>query len=68
MSVPRTLAHAAKTMRIVKQNLAWAIVYNLICIPLALSGWLTPWLAGLGMALSSLLVLANAARLSVTED
>ena len=36
-------------MRIVKQNLAWAAVYNLSCIPLALMGLLPPWLAGLGM-------------------
>jgi P-type Cu2+ transporter len=66
--IPLTLRVAAKTMRIVKQNLAWAIGYNLVCVPLALTGWLTPWLAGLGMALSSLLVLANAARLSTIRD
>jgi P-type Cu2+ transporter len=66
--IPLTLRVAAKTMRIVKQNFAWAVGYNLVCVPLALMGWLTPWLAGLGMALSSLLVLANAARLSVMEQ
>jgi P-type Cu2+ transporter len=66
--IPLTLRVAAKTMRIVRQNLMWAVGYNLVCVPLALMGWLTPWLAGLGMALSSLLVLANAARLSVIEQ
>ncbi len=55
---------ARRTMRIVKQNLAWAAAYNALCVPLALAGYLPAWLAGLGMALSSLLVLLNAARLS----
>jgi Cu2+-exporting ATPase len=58
------IAQAKKTMRIVKQNIGWAIAYNLICIPLAFIGVLSAWLAGLGMALSSLLVIANAMRLS----
>lgn len=55
---------AKKTMKIVKQNLVWAVVYNAICIPLAIAGLLPAWLAGLGMALSSLLVVSNALRLS----
>jgi Cu2+-exporting ATPase len=49
---------------VIRQNLGWAIGYNLVCIPLALAGWLPPWLAGLGMALSSLAVVLNAQRLS----
>ena len=48
----------------IRQNLAWAAVYNLACVPLALAGALPPWAAGLGMALSSLLVVGNALRLS----
>lgn len=60
-------ALARRTLAIVKQNLAWAAAYNALCVPLALVGYLPAWLAGLGMALSSLLVLANAARLS-SED
>ena len=55
---------ARRTMRVVRQNLLWAAVYNSACIPLALLGWLPPWAAGLGMALSSLLVIANSLRLS----
>ena len=55
---------ARQTMRVVRQNLLWAAVYNSACIPLALLGWLPPWAAGLGMALSSLLVIANSLRLS----
>jgi len=49
-------------MRIVRQNLAWAIAYNATCVPLALLGWFPPWAAGLGMATSSLVVVANALR------
>jgi Cu2+-exporting ATPase len=50
-------------MHIIRQNLAWAAVYNLVALPLAMAGWVTPWLASLGMALSSLLVVSNALRL-----
>ena len=64
LMLPVMLGQAKRTLRIVKQNLAWAAVYNAICVPLALAGWLPAWLAGLGMATSSLLVMANAARLS----
>ena len=53
-----------RTLRIVRQNLWWAAFYNAICVPLAWVGLLPPWLAGLGMALSSLLVVINALRLS----
>jgi Cu2+-exporting ATPase len=50
-------------MRVVRQNLAWAALYNAACIPLALAGLLPPWAAGLGMAGSSLFVVLNASRL-----
>jgi Cu2+-exporting ATPase len=53
---------AVRTLRIVRQNLVWALAYNAACIPLALVGWLPPWAAGLGMAGSSLLVVFNALR------
>jgi cation transport ATPase len=55
---------ARRTRRIVRQNLAWAAAYNGASVPLALSGHLPPWAAGLGMALSSLLVIGNALRLA----
>ncbi|WP_066339700.1 heavy metal translocating P-type ATPase [Azohydromonas lata] len=55
---------AAKAMSVVRQNIAWAALYNLACIPLALAGWLPPWAAGLGMAASSLLVVGNSLRLA----
>jgi Cu2+-exporting ATPase len=54
---------AVQAMRIVRQNLAWAAAYNVVAIPLAAFGWLNPWLAGIGMAGSSLLVVANSLRL-----
>jgi Cu2+-exporting ATPase len=50
----------------VKQNLLWAAVYNFACVPLAMLGYLPAWLAGLGMACSSLGVVFNAMRLSQT--
>lgn len=62
--VVRTLMLAQRTMRVVRQNLLWAASYNAVAIPLALVGWMPPWLAGLGMAASSLLVIVNALRLA----
>jgi Cu2+-exporting ATPase len=59
-----TLLRSRQTLRIVKQNLLWAALYNASCVPLALVGWLPAWAAGLGMALSSLLVVLNALRLA----
>ena len=59
-----TVLLARKTLQIVRQNLLWAGVYNLVAVPLALVGWMPPWLAGLGMAASSLLVIGNAMRLA----
>ena len=64
MDVALTVQQARATLRIVKQNLAWAALYNAVSIPMALLGWMPPWLAGLGMAGSSLLVILNALRLS----
>ena len=62
--VAHAFALARRTRRVVRQNIAWAVVYNTVCVPLALAGALPPWLAGLGMAASSLLVVGNALRLA----
>lgn len=62
--VLQTLLLARRTLRVVRQNLWWAAGYNALCVPLAVVGWMPAWLAGLGMALSSLLVVLNAARLA----
>lgn len=59
---------ALRTLRVVKQNLGWAAAYNAVCVPLALLGYMPPWLAGLGMAVSSLLVVLNAWRLTRDPD
>lgn len=63
-AVVQTLLMARRTLRVVRQNLWWAAIYNAVCVPLAILGWIPAWLAGLGMALSSLLVVLNALRLS----
>ncbi|MFZ6846361.1 heavy metal translocating P-type ATPase [Undibacterium sp. RuTC16W] len=54
---------AAKAMQLIRQNLIWAIVYNLIAIPAAVTGLLEPWHAAVGMSVSSLIVVLNALRL-----
>lgn len=54
---------ASKTLKIIRQNIFWAIAYNLTALPLAALGMVSPWEAALGMSLSSLLVVANALRL-----
>ena len=64
MAVVQTLRLARRTMAVVRQNLWWALLYNAACVPLAVIGLLPAWLAGLGMAASSLLVVLNALRLA----
>ena len=62
LDLVHTLRTARRTLRIVRQNLVWALLYNAACVPLALFGLLAPWAAGLGMATSSVLVVLNALR------
>ena len=57
-------ARARQTMRIVRQNIAWAIVYNITALPAAALGLVPPWAAAIGMSASSLIVVLNALRLS----
>jgi Cu2+-exporting ATPase len=63
LSVAKGLRHAKKTRDVIRQNLIWAFIYNVTAIPLAMTGWINPWIAGIGMSLSSLLVTLNAWRL-----
>jgi Cu2+-exporting ATPase len=62
MDIVQVLRVARRTMGIVRQNLVWALLYNVACVPLALLGYLPPWAAGLGMAGSSVVVVLNALR------
>jgi P-type Cu2+ transporter len=65
-AVGRTLGQARRCQRIIRQNLAWALGYNLCGIPLAAMGYIPPWMAALGMSASSLLVVLNSLRLNNT--
>ena len=67
-TIPQSIRQAKRTLRVVRQSLAWAAAYNAACVPLALVGWLPAWLAGLGMAASSVVVVLNAARLSRSTE
>jgi P-type Cu2+ transporter len=61
--LPQALAIARRTTRIVRENVCWALAYNLTVLPLALAGTLGPAAAAIGMSASSLLVVVNALRL-----
>jgi P-type Cu+ transporter len=61
--IPDAIEMSGKTMRNIKQNLFWALAYNVLGIPVAAAGFLAPWLAGAAMALSSVSVVLNALRL-----
>lgn len=58
------LETARRSRRVIAQNLVWALAYNALVIPFAALGWVTPWVAGIGMSGSSLLVVLNALRIA----
>lgn len=58
------VAIARRTLAVVRQNLWWAVTYNILAIPAAATGWIAPWMAAIGMSASSLLVVANSRRLA----
>lgn len=62
-ALARGMVLARQTLRIIRQNLWWSFIYNFTSVPLAMAGLVTPWMAGIGMAGSSLLVVLNAMRL-----
>lgn len=59
---------ASRTRKIIRQNLSWALGYNLLALPLAAFGLVPPYAAAIGMSLSSLLVVSNALRLTTTPS
>lgn len=63
-SIPASVALARRTLKIIHQNLRWAAAYNFTALPIAALGLMPPWVAAIGMSLSSLLVVFNAQRLS----
>jgi Cu2+-exporting ATPase len=58
---------ARLSLRIIRQNLWWSFAYNFVVLPLAISGHVTPWMAGIGMSASSLLVVLNSLRIQRVE-
>lgn len=65
LAIPRTVAGSRATMRVVKQNFALAIGYNVLAVPLAMMGVVTPLLAAAAMSTSSLIVIGNSLRLAL---
>ncbi len=63
LPLAKALLLADKTQLVIKENLIWALIYNLVAIPVAMMGWVNPWVAGIGMSISSLAVTLNAWRL-----
>jgi len=63
-AVKTMLKIAMKTNSTVKANFLWALTYNLTALPFAMAGYVAPWMAALGMSLSSLLVVLNASRIT----
>ena len=62
--ITEAIAHARRTLAVVRQNLGWAFVYNAIAIPAAACGFVSPLAAALGMSASSLVVVGNALRVA----
>ncbi|MGO1463465.1 MAG: heavy metal translocating P-type ATPase [Marinobacter sp.] len=63
MQLVEAINTSRRTRRIIRQNMAWALVYNVCALPLAAAGLVPPWLAAIGMSISSLIVVLNALRL-----
>ena len=59
----KALHVSRRTLAIIRENIAWSIAYNLLIIPAAVAGLVAPWMAALGMSLSSLIVIGNSSRI-----
>lgn len=62
--IPQALDLSNRAQQVMKQNLTYSLVYNLLALPLAAAGLVAPWLAAIGMTVSSLVVIFNALRLT----
>ena len=62
------LGRAGFALVVIRQNLWWSFAYNVVALPAAIAGYVTPWMAGIGMSLSSLLVVANSLRIQRLEN
>lgn len=63
LSVPALIDTAHQTRKKIRQNIGWSVLYNIIILPFAVSGLLSPWMAVVGMSLSSIIVVTNSTRL-----
>jgi Cu2+-exporting ATPase len=68
LHLPEAVKRARQTLKIIRQNLLWAVGYNLVALPLAATGFVAPWMAAIGMSASSLIVVLNALRLNVDNQ
>ena len=62
-TVAKAIHAGRRALTLIRQNLAWALAYNLLAVPAAALGYVPPWLAAIGMSASSLIVVANTLRL-----
>lgn len=63
LEIDHAVERSRFAINVVRENFAWALVYNLIALPFAASGAISPWMAAIGMSVSSLIVVLNALRL-----
>ncbi len=61
-NISASVSIARRTRRVIAQNLIWAVAYNLLALPAAALGYVPPWIAAIGMSLSSLIVVGNSLR------